>query len=156
MALSLIEDQDLYSTIEAFRPVLDGDEFNKQPFELFRDGGWNSDKDVIIGTNANELEIIQFYIPRKTPGGTPIPFPRAAFRVIHVYRNLMVDKRVYGHPILFYQALNRLIFGNETGDIVSDRYEQDYGGGPLPDYRVILGFEASHMFFMCPSRLMAR
>ena len=52
--------------------------------------------------------------------------------------------------------LNRFLFGNETGDLISKKYMDDYGNGVRTDYRVLLGIEASHMFFMCPSRLMAR
>ncbi|XP_077975514.1 acetylcholinesterase-like [Styela clava] len=134
MPMSLYEDQDLWSTVEAFRPVLDGVEFTKQPFEMFQEGTWNTEKDLIVGTNTNELEIIQFYIPEQGPGGKPIPFTEA-----------------------MYDALNRFLFGEEIGAKVSEKYKSTVSGPSiLKDYEQILGLEASHMFFDCPSRLMAR
>lgn len=81
MVRSLVKDQDLYNTIEPFRPVLDGEEFTKQPFEMFADGTWNIEKDVLMGTNANELEILQFFIPTQGPNGTEIQFGKRAYEV---------------------------------------------------------------------------
>lgn len=64
MALALVEDKDIFSTVEAFRPVIDGDEYKDQPLALIRDGKWQNYKDLIVGTNTQELETIQFYIPK--------------------------------------------------------------------------------------------
>lgn len=49
--------------IEPFRPVVDGTEFSDQPIHLYRDGKWNSGKDMIVGVETEELEAIQYILP---------------------------------------------------------------------------------------------
>ena len=44
--------------VEPFRPMVDGVEFPKQPLDMFQDGDWHTNIDVIIGTNRQELGII--------------------------------------------------------------------------------------------------
>ena len=46
------------SMVEPFRPMVDGVEFPKQPLDMFQDGDWHTNIDVIIGTNRQELGII--------------------------------------------------------------------------------------------------
>ena len=46
------------SMVEPFRPMVDGVEFPKQPLDMFQDGDWHTNVDVVIGTNRQELGII--------------------------------------------------------------------------------------------------
>lgn len=48
---------------EPFRPVIEGEEFTDQPLELFRNGKWQTDKEILIGTNIQELETVQYETP---------------------------------------------------------------------------------------------
>ena len=43
------------TVVEPFRPIIDGDEFTQQPLAMLQDGDWNTEADVIIGTNREEL-----------------------------------------------------------------------------------------------------
>ena len=43
------------TVVEPFRPIIDGDEFTQQPLATLQDGDWNTEADVIIGTNREEL-----------------------------------------------------------------------------------------------------
>lgn len=60
---SLFSSLDIWGTIEPFRPIIDDVEYTKQPMDSFRDGDWHTDKGLVIGTNTQELEMIQYYIP---------------------------------------------------------------------------------------------
>ena len=55
---SLIEN-DLFGAIEPFRPVIDGIEFRAQPLTLFKNGMWQTDKELIIGTAQEEMAYIE-------------------------------------------------------------------------------------------------
>ena len=58
---------------EPFRPIIDEEEFSNQPLELFKTAGtWNSDKEMIIGTNNGELDILN---------ATPLSISRQGFNV---------------------------------------------------------------------------
>jgi len=45
---------DVWTSIEPFKPVIDGQFLKGQPLELFRDGMWSTEKEIIIGTNSDE------------------------------------------------------------------------------------------------------
>jgi len=66
-----LEKDDVWGAIEPYRPVIDGQEFAKQPMELFKAGEWSSNKEIIIGTNSQELvyilEILGDTVKRFTP-----------------------------------------------------------------------------------------
>lgn len=49
---------ELYNGIEPFRPYVDGVEFTDQPLKLVQMGEWNTDKNVIIGTNNEEMSYV--------------------------------------------------------------------------------------------------
>jgi len=54
--------KDLFGVAEPWRAILDGDEFKMQPMEAFRDGAWNNDKPIVMGSAADEI-----YIPAYWP-----------------------------------------------------------------------------------------
>lgn len=66
---------DGWSTVEPYRPVIDGVEFTDQPLTLFQNGKWNTEKEFITGANTQEVEILQFYVPGD------IKFNQVMFRV---------------------------------------------------------------------------
>lgn len=49
--------------VEPFRPIIDGNEFTDHPLHLYRDGKWNSAKDMIVGVATEELATIEFIVP---------------------------------------------------------------------------------------------
>nr|XP_039252462.1 crystal protein-like isoform X1 [Styela clava] len=118
---------DVDTLIEPYRPLIDGVEFTKQPLALFKDGKWNSEKNMIVGVTTEELEDIQFYLPE----------------------NLTVGRSLF-------TVVNYIIFGPEKTDTVVKKYETDYPPGPGEDWAVTFGIEMTHLFFICPSRAMAR
>lgn len=46
-----------FNFIEPYRPIIDED-IKGQPLDYFRSGNWNTDKEVIIGTNSEEVYFI--------------------------------------------------------------------------------------------------
>jgi len=50
---------DLFGAIEPFRPVIDGVEFKAQPLTLFKNGLWQSHKELIIGTTNEEMAWVE-------------------------------------------------------------------------------------------------
>ena len=43
-------------------PMIDGNEFKDHPTNLFRDGLWNTDKEVIVGNGNAELYVFDIII----------------------------------------------------------------------------------------------
>ena len=76
MIAGLLKDGDLFGAIEPFRPVIDGEEFKDQPLNLFRNGLWQTHKEVIIGTNQEELAQISAAFE-----SIGIPLPKSLFEV---------------------------------------------------------------------------
>jgi len=54
MAMALAE-RDIQTTAEPYRPITDGVEFTDQALNLFRDGKWQTYKEVLMGTTTQEL-----------------------------------------------------------------------------------------------------
>ena len=54
-----LADRDMFGAIEPFRPVIDGTEFRAQPLTLFKNGQWQSHKELIIGTANEEMAWIE-------------------------------------------------------------------------------------------------
>ena len=54
MVRSLLQ-RELFNGIEPFRPYIDGVDFSDQHMKLFQEGKWNTDKEVIFGTNNEEM-----------------------------------------------------------------------------------------------------
>jgi len=61
MAMALA-DSDVLTTIEPYRPITDGAEFTDQALNLFRDGKWQTHKEVLMGTTTQELEDIKTFL----------------------------------------------------------------------------------------------
>ena len=51
-------DIELFNGIEPFRPIVDGDEFTNQPLNLFKNGKWNKEKELIVGSNSEEMSYV--------------------------------------------------------------------------------------------------
>ena len=47
--------RDIRTAIEPFRPIVDGEEFTEQPLSMLQNGDWNTNVDIIIGTNREEM-----------------------------------------------------------------------------------------------------
>ena len=47
--------------MEPFRPIIDGTIITGQVLDLFKKGSWQSDKELIIGTNSEEMEFIDSF-----------------------------------------------------------------------------------------------
>ena len=63
--LRSVANADLYTAVEPFSPVLDGSEFTFDPIQYFENGGWHgNEKNVILGTNIDEMAFISAYIPK--------------------------------------------------------------------------------------------
>lgn len=62
MARSFLN-KDIWTVVEPFRPVIDGEEYKDQPLNLFRDGMWQKYKSFIIGTNTEETYILKYFNP---------------------------------------------------------------------------------------------
>ena len=75
MAKLLLEG-DLFGAIEPFRPVIDGIEFTDQPLNLFKTGKWQAHKELMIGTNQEEMAQISAFFE-----SLGIPLPKALFEV---------------------------------------------------------------------------
>ena len=101
MALSL-RDGDFFGGIEPFRPVIDGTEYKAQPLTLFKNGLWQTHKEVIIGTNQEEMSYVDSVLE-----GTGLPFPKRLFEVgMHVTVCLLLgvccisEDGTQNHPLL--------------------------------------------------------
>ena len=44
--------------LETFRPTIDQTEFAKNPLNLFREGNWQTYKELIIGSNIDEFVVL--------------------------------------------------------------------------------------------------
>lgn len=119
--------RDVMGLIEPFRPIIDGVEFSDQPLHLYRDSKWNSDKDMIVGVETEEMESIQYTLP---------PGPE--------YNEFL------------FGVANYYIFGPGTTDKVVQKYEADYAPGANEDWAVTFSKEMTHLYFICPSRALAR
>ena len=49
---------DIWTTDEPFRPIVDGVILKDQPLNLFRNGLWQNRKEMIIGTATEEMAVI--------------------------------------------------------------------------------------------------
>lgn len=121
--------KDVFGVVEPFRPIVDYDEFENQPLELFKNGIWNKEKEVIVGTTSDELA-----------------------QAIIIFRNFDVKWNLF-------KTLNQLVLGEELGEIVSNRYREDSSielSDSNYDYTRIMTNELNDLFFTCPTRLMTR
>nr|XP_039252805.1 acetylcholinesterase-like [Styela clava] len=117
---------DIMGMSEPYRPVIDGVEFTDQPMSLYRDGKWNSYKSMIMGVNTQELDDIPYFVP------DPVPTGKALFTIVNYY-----------------------ILGPGDTDAVVKKYEEAFPPEG-DDYAPTFGKEMSHLYFICPSRAMAR
>lgn len=127
MKMSLVNGDSLTS-IEPFRPTAEGgDEFPVQPLEMFRDGKWNTDKEVLMGTNREEMA-----------------------KISTRYYNQTLSK-------MFFEKAQRFLVGEELAPNTTEKYGQlAPPNQPSFDYTEIIAQEASDFYFVCPSRLLAR
>nr|XP_039265750.1 crystal protein-like [Styela clava] len=114
--------------MEPFRPYIDGTEYIGQPLELFREGKWQTNKPIILGTNAEEVAVIKYIIP--------IPNE-------YIFRGL--------NEALFESAGKY----ENTGERISEKYIEMYGPN-ITDYGELFGIEMTDIWFGCPSRALAR
>ncbi|XP_039274384.2 crystal protein-like [Styela clava] len=115
-----------FQFIEPFRPVIDGVEFTKQPIQLFKEGRWQKHKPIMIGTNSQELALLQFLWP---------------FMTENIYKGFN-DAVFEGYGI-----------HENTGELVSNKYIETYGPTNLLE---VLGIEMTDLVFGCPQRALAR
>ena len=73
---NLLIEGDLFGAIEPFRPVIDGIEFMDQPLNLFKNGKWQTHKELMIGTNQEEMAQISAFFE-----DIGLPLPKAVFEV---------------------------------------------------------------------------
>ena len=59
LRLDHFQSRDVLTAVEPFRPVVDGVIFKDQALSLFRDGSWQSHKEMILGTNKDETVFMQ-------------------------------------------------------------------------------------------------
>ena len=71
-----LADGDMFGAIEPFRPVIDGTEFRAQPLTLFKNGQWQSHKELIIGTTSEEMAWVEAVFT-----SIGIPLPKRLFEV---------------------------------------------------------------------------
>jgi len=116
------------SMVEPFRPMVDGVEFPKQPLDMFQDGDWHTNVDVVIGTNRQELGIIS-----------------AKFQGRKITEDLYIKLTTY-------------LVGEELEPNVTSEYMKlvPENAGRLFDYTDIIAQEVGDLYFVCPSRLLAR
>lgn len=62
IAVLALAQGDTLAQAETYRPVIDS-EFKDQILNLFRDGKWNKEKDMIVGTTSQEEDFNQYFIP---------------------------------------------------------------------------------------------
>nr|XP_039274012.1 crystal protein-like isoform X1 [Styela clava] len=117
---------DFYQFVEPFRPIIDGDEFTKQPIERFKEGNWQKHKPIISGTNSEELVVLKFLVPFLNENSYKILNNRM-FEGLGKYEN--------------------------TGEIVSQKYMEMYGTSNFPE---LFGIETTHLVFTCNQRALAR
>ena len=72
--ISCLLNGEFFNGIEPFRPIVDGVEFTDQPFELFKQGMWNTDKSLVIGVNEQEMSYVSAVLRN-------IPIPKNLFEV---------------------------------------------------------------------------
>ena len=58
LRIKFFQSRDIFSFIEPFRPIVDGVIFKDQALNLFRDGLWQSHKELIIGTAIQETQFV--------------------------------------------------------------------------------------------------
>nr|XP_002120910.2 uncharacterized protein LOC100180803 [Ciona intestinalis] len=129
MVRSLLQ-RELFNGIEPFRPYIDGVDFSDQHMKLFQEGKWNTDKEIIFGTNNEEMI-----------------YASALFHGV----GLTLSK-------LLFQAFNNAILGPTNGEIVSNAYIALAGTRPGLDYDYsdILSQELTDLVFACPNRALGR
>nr|XP_002120606.4 acetylcholinesterase 1-like [Ciona intestinalis] len=86
--------------VEPFRVTIDGAEFATDPMSMFAGGVWNKDKQIIIGTNADEMSFVDAYIPEAFP-----------------------------MPFKVFEKFNKFVFGDELGQEVANAYKLPGVGG---------------------------
>ena len=73
----LLAERDFFGVFEPFRPVIDGLEYTDQPLALFRDGLWQTHKEVMIGFNEHEMAFVNAFFE-----DIGLPLPKAVFEVL--------------------------------------------------------------------------
>ena len=58
----------MVGAIEPYRPTVDGVEWTDEPVKLFKQGIWNSEIPVIIGTNNEEMSLVAAVLQNVTLG----------------------------------------------------------------------------------------
>ncbi|CAK8682117.1 unnamed protein product [Clavelina lepadiformis] len=126
--LRSVANADLYTAVEPFSPVLDGSEFTFDPIQYFENGGWHgNEKNVILGTNIDEMAFISAYIPKL----------------------LKISYEKFEKFLMF-------IFGDDVGSALAQEYKKWAEANNIRDYKLVLDEVATDGFFVCSSRAMAR
>lgn len=114
--------------IEPFRPVLDGHEFARQPFELFEDGTWQREKKVVVGSNQDEFVLLTKMVFIGT-----------------------LDEELY-------KKATQLLVGAEMAPLVTAEYSKLLPQVVRPgyDYTPILSQQVRDLYFTCSIRRLAR
>ncbi|XP_076823388.1 uncharacterized protein LOC143469537 [Clavelina lepadiformis] len=120
---------DLFTVLETFAPVIDGEEFTQDPIQYFQNGGWhNNGKNVIIGSNSDEMSLVSAQFPKHYKIG------QEAFEAFVV------------------RAL-----GDDVGRQVVERYESyAQENNHTEDYKPVLDKLLTDGLFTCPQRAWAR
>lgn len=51
------------NAVEPFRPTVDGTNIKTRPIINFKNGNWHKDKFVVIGSNSDEIKVLDNDIP---------------------------------------------------------------------------------------------
>jgi len=136
----LIPQGDIFSLVEPYRPIIDGEMFTDQPINIFRDGLWHTDKELIIGTTTQEMAYVN-----------------SVFDTLQSFGQgrLKIGRRIF-------EKFNELLLGPEYYQSALDYYTDKFVGSKNPveinnfDYTNATAEELKDVYFTCPSRALAR
>lgn len=83
---------DLFGIIEPFRPVIDGIELKENPIQFIQNGGLSGEKEIIIGTDIEEMIYVPAYIPDR------LNITKKRYEVIYsvnITRNVGLNMSIY-------------------------------------------------------------
>jgi len=114
--------------LETFRPTIDQAEFTKNPLMLFREGNWQTYKELIIGSNVDEFVLLTERVLRKG----------VDFELFKRLNKLLVGARIEPYMTLEY---SKLVPANAGDDF---------------NYIHVVSREVRDLYFTCSTRALAR
>lgn len=132
---ALIPLGDIFSLVEPYRPIIDGKMFPDQLLNAYRDGNWQSDKEMIIGTTTQEMAYVN--------------------SVFDTLKRFKLGRRIF-------EKFNQLLLGEEYAQSAIDFYTDKFVGSKNPidiknfDYANATAEELKDVYFTCPTRAATR